>query len=372
MLSSLHSKNVLSEMRRMAPAGRVRTSSALPQVAAKLNLSRLDIDEAIRDLFRAGFLQYQPDGRDLPVSGYITIVPEVVERSNCEIQWEKVLDAVAFPAEAKAALLPLHSKLADLEFKDLTALAVSLESLSKLGSAEINDAGFNVSARNLMGGSKVLSQLALKQLQSLGLPLRLQNASPKYVICAGPECPEATLLIENPRAFENAVRSGLADTVALVCTYGFGLSYLGQEWLQDAATSEYDRPIAIVRAGNPPSLSQLFAMESIYFWADLDLAAFDIFQSLKRAIPQLRLSKIYEAMVPMLDCQNSSHPYAVIFDKDGQRSGGNRSLSFDHSLLALWRLCERRGVDQEAVHGHDIMALGKYPYASDGDVFCDG
>lgn len=69
-----------------------------------------------------------------------------------------------------------------------------------------------------MGSSKILAQLPAKAVAVLGLPARLQQSSPRYVVCAGPREPQATLLIENPRAFENAVRSGLGESVALVCT----------------------------------------------------------------------------------------------------------------------------------------------------------
>lgn len=353
----------------MATGGRVRTSSALTRVAGKLSLSKLDVDEAIRDLYRAGLLQYQPDVRDLPVSGYITVVQEEVIRSQTEVEWERALDAAIFEPESKAALLGLSPKLSDLDIDEMGKLAIALKDLSGLGPDALDDAGFNVSARSIMGSSKVLSQLSQKMIQSLGLPLRLQNSSPRYVICAGPASPEATLLIENPRAFENAVRSGLAETIALVCTYGFGLSYLGQEWLQNEMTSEHDKPIPIVRSGNPPPLDQLFSMENIYLWADLDLAAFDIYLSLKRAIPQLRLSKIYEALVPMLNNKRTSHPYAALFDKSGQREGdrggtANPNLSDDPAALTLLNLCKCRGADQEAVGEFDIMSLGMHPYSN--------
>jgi hypothetical protein len=117
-----------------------------------------------------------------------------------------------------------------------------------------DDAGFNVSARHLMESSKVLSKLSRQMLGALDLPLRLHAPSPRYILCAGPSEPAATLLIENPRAFENAIRSGLSVTVAVVCTFGFGLSYLGSELWAGDEVSQHDRPIPIVRDGTPPPL----------------------------------------------------------------------------------------------------------------------
>lgn len=176
----------------------------------------------------------------------------------------------------------------------------------------------------------------------------------------------ATLLIENPCAFENAIRSGLTDDVAIVCTFGFGLSYLGSElWAGDQAP-QHDRPIRIVRDGTPPPLGQLLAAEKVFLWADLDLAAMNIFRSLKDAIPQLRMSAIYEEMVPMLSDPARSHPYTALFDKSGQLSryqGGSAvpSRFDDEDVAMLQAACSARAVDQEAVEESSIRRLGAQP-----------
>ena len=218
---------------------------------------------------------------------------------------------------------------------------------------------------HLMGSSKVLSMMSGRMLEALGLPSRLHNSSPRYVICAGPPDPVATLLIENPRAFENAVRSGLSEEVAIICTYGFGLSYLGQEWLHNAETPEYDQPIMIVRGGSPPPLSDLLRATQVFLWGDLDLAAINIYRSLKRTVPQLQMSRIYEAMLPMVTDSDCSHPYAEIFDKSGQAKGlvidAPGSHDLDSECLLLWRACQTRAVDQEAVFDSEIRSLGPLP-----------
>jgi hypothetical protein len=221
----------------------------------------------------------------------------------------------------------------------------------------MDGAGFNVSARAIMGGSKVLSALDTKAMQALGLPLRFKTSSPRYVVCAGPPNPVATLLIENPRAFENAVRSGLGDTVALVCTYGFGLSYLGQAWIEDMHSE--DQPIQIVRSGAPGTLTALLQAENVYLWADLDLAALSIYKSLKSAIPQLQFSAIYRVMMEMAKDAKRSHPYAGIFEKDGQTSNMTAVVDgTDPVLNAIYESCKLRAVDQEAVSEKAIEIHG--------------
>lgn len=362
------SEAVLAELRRMASSsGKLRTSSCLPKLGAKLGLTRFAVDEAIRDLHRAGLLSYQADGRELPVSGYISVALESVVPSRHETVWKHALEDVGFEQAAVANLSGLHQHLQDISDVDLAVLAGGLKKLCEAGANATDDAGFNVSARHLMGGSKVLSSMSRRMLDAIGLPLRLHNASPKYVICAGPASPVATLLIENPRAFENAVRSGLAQEVALICTFGFGLSYLGQEWLHAEDTPPHDRPILIVRQGTPPALSSLLTASSVYLWADLDLAAISIYRSLRSAIPQLQLSRIYEAMVPMVQDPYRSHPYAAIFEKNGQQGGRTEEMSAARNDITpaafLFSTCRDRAVDQEAVADSVIRELGPFPYA---------
>lgn len=365
-----HSPRVLKELRRMAGAGgRVRASSALPKLVAMLGAPGIAIDEAIRELYRANLLQYQADGRELPASGYITVSPETLIAQEHHTRWLAALSGASFSAEAVLTLSKLSDHVADLQPEDMAILATSLRKLSQAGDLVTDDAGFNVSARHLMGSSKVLSNISRRMLQVIELPARLHNASPKYVICAGPRSPAATLLVENPRAFENAVRSGLAKEVALICTFGFALSYLGQEWLHAEDTPESDRPVMLVRCGEPPPLGQMLKAPNVFLWADLDVAALDIYLSLKTAIPHLRLSKIYAAMTPMLLNPETSHPYARLFEKEGQSVGVRRSAAaqeklLDQTALSLWNSCQSRAVDQEAVDDSLIVTLGPWPYSN--------
>ena len=208
---------VLTQLRKMAGnSGRLQTSSCMPKLARVLELSRLIVDEAIRDLYRAGLLQYQADHRELPASGFISVVRESATTSPQEVAWEQALAGSGLSKEITVELSGLSSSLNGMPPEDLNALARVLRRLSEADSVCFDDAGFNVSARHLLGSSKVLSMMSGRMMDSLGLPSRLRNSSPRYVICAGPPNPIATLLIENPRAFENAVRCGLSAEVALI------------------------------------------------------------------------------------------------------------------------------------------------------------
>lgn len=326
----------------------------------RIGVGEIEVKDAVRELYRAKLLQYKPDSQDLPATGLITIARPQKTTSVYEQAWNNALDLFPMSDVAKEILRSLHPKLSDLSSEDMSVLARSFARLESTSDSSLSDAGFNVSARKIMGASKVLANLTPKMLQGLGLPTRLQTSSPRYVICAGPSHPEATLLIENPRAFENAVRSGLGETVALVCTYGFGLSYLSQTWAGEV--HEQDKPIQLVRAGAPPSLTALLQAESVFFWADLDLAALSIFRSLQTAIPHLKFSKIYESMMEMVLDHDQSHPYATIFEKDGQSPIFTSALNLsDPVAQVISASCRVRAVDQEAVIEAHIFQLGRVP-----------
>ena len=365
MFESEHSPSVLSELRRMAPGKRVRTTSALRKLEEKLGLPRVSIDEAVRDLHRARLLLYKADGRGLPASGYINVVHDVVAPSHHDMAWAQSLEDAGFDAAQRSVLSGLASQLADFPMHDMQHLAGCLKHLSALDAQALDDAGFNISAMHIMGSSKVLSLLTKRMLDALKLSPTLHQASPKYVLCAGPRVPKATLLIENPRAFENAVRSGLSNEVVLICTFGFGLSYLGNAQLYSDDAAEHERPVMIVREGTPPPLSTSLRASDVFLWADLDVAAIGIYRALKAAIPQLRWSGIYEAMLPMLREPRLSHPYAALFEKDGQHvlfQRGEPISPLDPETTLLWKSCQHRALDQEAVDDVTIKRLGATPF----------
>lgn len=216
----------------------VRTNTMMGNLRQVLDVDQMEVKGAVRELYRSGLIKYIPDRQELPASGMVEIIRPEKTVSFTEQEWSRALDASGMSEAAKDVFQPFFSKVGDFSGDDMVVLARAFANLEAGRGTALEDAGFNVSARNLMGGSKVLVNLAPKMLRALGLPTRLQTSSPRYVVCAGPSAPEATLLIENPRAFENAVRSGLGEHVALVCTYGFGLSYLGQAWRDDAHPEE--------------------------------------------------------------------------------------------------------------------------------------
>lgn len=350
-------QQAFASLLKMAKGTSIRTTTVLTGLGIRLGIDQIEVKGLVRELYRAQLLRYTPDRQELPASGMIEIVRPEKTISPAEQQWVLTLGQSTLSTRAKRALEPFYAKVSDLSSVDMTSLVCCLAELASQSIVDMHGAGFNVSARAIMGGSKVLSALDSKAMQSLGLPARLKTSSPRYVVCAGPPAPVATLLIENPRAFENAVRSGLGETVALVCTYGFGLSYLGQAWIEDMHSE--DKPIQIIRAGAPGSLSELLRAQQVYLWADLDLAALSIYKTLKSAIPQLQFSAIYQVMMEMVKLAKRSHPYASIFEKDGQALSTISVVeTTDPVVRVLFESCKLRAVDQEAVVENDILLYG--------------
>jgi hypothetical protein len=370
-----HTEQVLKALIRMARKGRPLASTVNRRLVVQLGVDSLAVAEALRELYRLDRVRYTPDTRGQPVSGYIEVVLPDVDIQAHHVAWRMALENAGFGQEVASVLLGLAAKLQDMEECDMALLAVALKNVSLLVKADgsgANEAGFNVSARRIMSGSKVLSMLSERMLTSLGLPLRLHLSSPRYLIYAGPPGASTTLLIENPRAFENAIRAGLAQSASLVCTYGFSMAYIGQDWLHGAQSSAHDAPIILPRVGTAPSFRELFAVEHVMFWGDLDVAGLAIYKAYASSLPTLKLSGIYRAMTRMLANAETSHPYCALFDKAGQAVLA-RSLAGSHETSAgheLFRLCTERAVDQEAVTDEDIMQFGLAPYTAEYVAAC--
>ncbi|GAC1609790.1 MAG: hypothetical protein NVS3B3_17090 [Aquirhabdus sp.] len=220
----------------------------------------------------------------------------------------------------------------------------------------------------VMGSAKAVSGIPAKAIPQLGLDTRLQIPSPRYIIHAGPDqltAPEATLFIENPQAFENAIAAGLAARISLVCTYGFALSYLGQSTLKAPNVLAHERPIVLQRCGHLRDIEEILEAPQILFWGDLDIGALKIFLACRAGTPALQLSGIYKVMESLLEDPTRSHPYADIFDKIGQSRMSDypeQVKDLDRNVKALFVRCAHRGVDQEVVDASDIARFGGIPY----------
>lgn len=366
---SAFAQQVLEAVTRLGKGNRLRSETLRKRLCEKTGLLPVEVEDGIRELHRRGLLLFQANARGQPVSGYVGFVRERRVISTEEACWNASLKAEGFDAAAIDLLSPLASRLAGMTVDDIQVLAKCLATLrDSSGLDTLNHSGPNVSARTMMGSAKVISRIPPKAMALLGLDSRLLSPSPRYLLHAGPDqdaAPAATLLIENPQAFENAVVAGLADRMSLVCTFGFALSYVGQVLPGGTTHQRRGEPLVLQRCGRKRSIAEIFGVDQLHFWGDLDIGALKIYLACRSAAPTLQLSAIYRAMEGLLLDPMRSHPYAEIFDKEGQArlsAFPEQAVDIEPSVHGLFKQCAHRGVDQEIVSVADIARLGCMPY----------
>ncbi|AJY38069.1 hypothetical protein BW21_6354 (plasmid) [Burkholderia humptydooensis] len=327
---------------------RISDASGISPIAVKLALGKLSRQGAIRGVSSHG----EAIGR---VS--LTMAKPNPELPESHIRWDHALRSSGLTDGEVSALVPCHDRLAGFSDTDLVALTQGLLTLRAQQVAERGVPAFVRSARYLLGSSKLLGSLPAAALRAFGIEIDSFPDAPSYLLVAGPEVPEAVLLIENPHSFEEALASGCASSVALVATYGYGLSRFGEAYgnalIETVSASAGQIPL--VRAGNPPAPGVLLNHSRIRFWGDLDREGLRIYGSLRARIPALRASAIYWSMCAIAN-DGRSHPYTKATAKE--RQGNIDGVPSDAERLIPF--CLERGVDQEAVCREDILRLSRF------------
>lgn len=276
--------------------------------------------------------------------------------------WLDVLDGAGLSEGDRAALVPLHKPLGCFGRETQAEILQGLLRLRENLAAEEGGHRFIVSARYLIGSSKLLDTLPSPALKAFGIPLDRFPTHPLYVVAAGAAEPEAVVLVENPAAFELAISTAATTRVAFIATFGFGLSKSEEDYGNQLADMvERDRfagAITLTREGSAcPPARELLRHPKITFWGDLDVAGLHIFLRLKRAIPALRLSALYGPMIAAVESTGGRHPYELAVGKSGQVKLQDLSFSDDACAEGVLARCKVRGVDQEMVSTKQIERL---------------
>lgn len=328
--------------------GRVAEKAGIDPVEAKIVLGKLARQGVIKGVSNHG----EAFGR---VS--MAVAAPARKEPASLILWREAMRVSGLSDVEVEALAPCHDRLEGFSDSDLRDLARGLSAMRETQAEERNTPRFVVSARYLLGSSKLLGSLPALSLRSFGIDIDSFPDAIPQVITAGPKSPEAVLLIENPHSFEEAVTAGCAERLGLVVTFGYGLSRSGEAYGNRLTESvdEADRLVPLVRVGNPPSPRALFGYPRIFFWGDLDREGLRIYASLRKRIPALRASALY---LPMVEAMKSgkSHPYTKATAKEKQ--GTADKVPDDVARLVL--LCSERGVDQEIIGRDDIASLASY------------
>ncbi|WP_355659882.1 Wadjet anti-phage system protein JetD domain-containing protein [Halomonas salifodinae] len=236
-------------------------------------------------------------------------------------------------SQSRAWERALEGALGDWSASDQMALVAGLRSLAAALPAAYDLGAYRASACYLLGSSKLLTSLPQELLIAFGIQVSAFRPSATWVLASGPRSPRGLLLIENPQSFSQARELGIDDELALICSFGYGLS-LGE------ALSRPER-IQLVGPRLPGgSLKDLLTLPNMTYWGDLDPEGLRIYRALKQHLPRLALSALYEPMIAALQ-MDQGHPLDTLTGKSGQVPG------------LEWQ----RGLDQEWVEDATLMRL---------------
>jgi len=279
-------------------------------------------------------------------------------------RWRALLQKSRLPDQDVSALTPLYPKLVCFESPVQAEILNGLVRLRANLNEEAGRHRFIVSARYLIGSSKLLDVLASPALRAFGIQADLFPGHPLYVVVAGCASPETVVLVENPAAFEMAVATGAASRCAFIATFGFGLSKSQEDYGNQLVRMVEDRfsgAITLTREGSScPTAKELLSHLNITFWGDLDVAGIQIFKRLRKSIPGLRLSALYKPMLDVVDVSAGSHPYVFAVGKPGQSQMLVSADDGDVLSKELLARCVLRGVDQECVLPEQVEQFAAY------------
>lgn len=337
-------------------SGKVRTSGLMATLRSELADDPIAIREALRHLRVEGQLVFTPGPNGEPISSFITVIRPAVEIPGHADRWQAILQASGLDEASREALSPLYMALADFNIQHMEVLLAGLIKLRDEQHLIAGQPAYVVSAAYLMGSSKLLFSLDSKSLRLFGIDIDKFIARIPYVMVGGGgTSPQTVILVENPIAFEKAVKSAASTRYAFVCTFGFGLSNAASEHGNQLASAVEAGGAALLRRTEGPhaSFEQLLQHPQIHFWGDLDIAGLQIYERIATKIPHLKLSALYEPMIKAAENPSCSHPYVVAVGKAGQKPFKPTRKDTE----ALLGHCERCAVDQEIVCDYDIQIL---------------
>ena len=337
-----------------SPTRSVRAAELVRRIASELGLGVLEAREALRTLRAEGLIGYTPDLDGGPYTGYLVVTAVDAPPPPSLVRWREAMAAEIGDLVLTDLLMPCHSALSDLAVDDLRRVARGLLQLPALMNSASPSFGFSLSARGILGSSKLLGcipEAARRHLGIASLP-----ASPRYVVVAGPSEPKAVLLVENPTSFEEVVRIGWATEIAFVVAYGYGLnmsadSTAGWNLVDGLINGRFE---VINRTAGQHRLDALLNHPNVFYWGDLDREGLRIAAALGQRLPTLRLSALYIPMLRLVADRETSHPYSEATGKSNQMLW--RPMG-DELLDALAMSCSDRAVDQEAVDLSNCLPL---------------
>lgn len=330
----------------------------IERLARDTGLDAASIKIHLKDLRQQGWIKAKAwSGTGVPVGQVKVHLPPLPVPTWVQ-DWEDALRADGrLSGIEQASLRSCGTQLSDVDSLEFSKI---LDGLVRLRDDQISLTGlpvFVVSARYLLGSSKMLQGLGRRAMTAFGIDLSRFTDHPPYVITAGASDPSAVVLVENPTAFEWAVQTSATKTCAFIATFGFGLSKVSDDFgyqLAYIVENQLPETITLVREGSStPPVRDLLGHPRITYWGDLDIAGLHIYERLASRLPTLSLSALYEPMIAAVATGNLRHPYVKVVGKAGQ---GRRSASRSDAIRLL-TYCDTWAVDQELLARSDIERL---------------
>lgn len=338
---------------RNSSSGKVRTSTLMANLCQDIINDPVEIRKSLDSLRRNGKVEYSATSNGEPISTYITVNTPEVRVQEHETRWIDALKSSKLSESDTLALQPLYTAMQGISDLQMISIIAGLDKLREDQTKLFGQPSFNISAKYLIGSSKLLSIFNNRSLKSFGIEIDRFPDRPPYIIVGGNgKDPEAVILIENPISFEAAIQSSASSRCSFVCTFGFGLSHQGNDYgNQLAGAIESGSSMLLYRnEGNWKDLKSLLLHQNLHFWGDLDMAGMQIYERIAAKLPHICLSALYSPMLKALDSHHTMHPYVDGVGKKGQKTF-NASRIDTKELL---HRCQNWAVDQEIVQPHEI------------------
>lgn len=337
-------------------SGKVRAGTLISNLCRDIINDPVEIRKSLANLRRDGKVEYSATSNGEPISTYIIVIVPDVEVKEHEVSWMDALKSSELSESDIYALEPLYGAMEGIDGNQMRSVIAGLTKLRTDQPSIFGQPSFNISAKYLIGSSKLLSAFNNRSLKNFGIEIDRFPDRPPYIVVGGRgENPEAVILVENPISFETAIQSSAGSRCAFVCTFGFGLSHQGNDCgNQLAGAIESNSSILLSRnEGNWSNLNNLLSHQNLHFWGDLDLAGIQIYERIAAKLPHIKLSALYQPMIKAAYSHHTRHPYVDSVGKSGQKMF-TPSVEASNSLLIC---CQQYAVDQEVVQPHEIEML---------------
>lgn len=336
-------------------SGKIRKDRVLKGLEGDFGLDPIAIKRTLRQLRESNYIRYASTPAGDPISSFITVIRPTVNEPSHVILWRECVSSVSqLSSEDRNALEGIGESLPGFSRPFMEKLLKGIVKLRDEQKKYIGLPAYLVSARYLLGSSKLLQKLPSRNLKAFGIDPDRFTSHPPYIVMGGSNKPDGVILVENLTSFEAAISTNAASRFMFVATFGFGLSKTNNEYgnqLAGLVETHFEGAIGLLREGlSCVSVSSVLKCDQISFWGDLDLAGMQIYQRLKGALPKLKLSALYVPMIKAILQQDNCHPYTESVGKSGQRP----SILEDVIAARLGTLCETCGVDQEIVTPSEI------------------